>query len=243
MISSADISLFQEEIVELKSYIEKDEPSAIRAMSNRGGMHVDEFSEAAHDAKDASDVLSYWGEIRYLIWNVLPRLWSFDDSWDNLTMRQRLAELQHKISFMHAHFGCRASSSTRAATLLAPACAQSPADGTSWLGIRGSPNPRLNRRHRRCQKRAPDRSTRGKYAGRKIWEQLIKRVHTPQGPAKVKPDELNRLVNSKLNGRQVSYLLCIQNVLNLPSASDQEHYGNSAGFGYGGGELHALFSP
>jgi len=43
-----------------------------------------------------------------------------------------------------------------------------------------------------------------KDAGRKIWERFIERARTSQGPAKVKPDELNRLVNSKLNGRQVS---------------------------------------
>jgi hypothetical protein len=53
-----------------------------------------------------------------------------------------------------------------------------------------------------------------KDAGRKIWERFIERARTSQGSAKVKPDELNRLVNSKLNGRQVSYLLCIHSVLN-----------------------------
>jgi len=53
-----------------------------------------------------------------------------------------------------------------------------------------------------------------KDAGKKIWERFIEQARTPQGPAKVKPDELKRLVNSKLNGRQVSYLLCIHNFPN-----------------------------
>jgi hypothetical protein len=53
-----------------------------------------------------------------------------------------------------------------------------------------------------------------KDAGRKIWERFIERARTSQGPAKVKPNELNSLVNSKLNGRQVSYLLYIHSVLN-----------------------------
>jgi hypothetical protein len=52
-----------------------------------------------------------------------------------------------------------------------------------------------------------------KDAGRHIWERFIEQARTSQGPAKVKPDELNRLVNSKLNGRQASYLLCIHSVL------------------------------
>jgi hypothetical protein len=86
--------------MELKSYVEKDDPCAILAMSNRGGMHVNEFSKAAHNEKDASDILSHWAEVRYLIWNVVPRLWLLDESWDDLTMKQHLAELQHKISLM-----------------------------------------------------------------------------------------------------------------------------------------------
>jgi hypothetical protein len=53
-----------------------------------------------------------------------------------------------------------------------------------------------------------------KDAGKKIWERFIERACTPQELAKVKPDEFNRLVNSKLNGRQASYLLCIHSVLN-----------------------------
>ena len=133
-------------------------------MSNRGGMHVDEFSKAAHDEKDASDILSYWDEARYLIWNVVPRLWLLDESWDNLTMRQRLTELQHKISLMQAALGCRASSSTQAAALLASAYAQSPSDGTSGPGPRGSRSPRLDRRRRRRRRQngAPGRATRGR---------------------------------------------------------------------------------
>jgi len=39
-----------------------------------------------------------------------------------------------------------------------------------------------------------------KAAGRQIWERFIERV----GPTKVKPEELELLVNNKLNGRQVS---------------------------------------
>jgi hypothetical protein len=39
-----------------------------------------------------------------------------------------------------------------------------------------------------------------KAAGRQIWEQFIKRA----GPTEVKPEELELLVNNKLNGRQVS---------------------------------------
>lgn len=83
--------------MELKSYVEKDDPSGILAMSHRGGLHVDEFSEAAHDEKDALDILSHWDEVKYLIWNVVSRLWLLDESWDNLTMRQHLARLQHGL--------------------------------------------------------------------------------------------------------------------------------------------------
>ena len=43
-----------------------------------------------------------------------------------------------------------------------------------------------------------------KAAGRQIWELFIKRARTSEGPAEVEPDELDRLVNTKLNGRQVS---------------------------------------
>jgi hypothetical protein len=53
-----------------------------------------------------------------------------------------------------------------------------------------------------------------KDAGKKIWERFIERARTSQGPAKVKPDELNRLVNSKLNGRQVSYYVSTASLTN-----------------------------
>jgi hypothetical protein len=43
-----------------------------------------------------------------------------------------------------------------------------------------------------------------KAAGRQIWERFIERARTSIGPAEVKPEELDRLVNNKLNGRQVS---------------------------------------
>jgi hypothetical protein len=43
-----------------------------------------------------------------------------------------------------------------------------------------------------------------KVARRQIWERFIERARTSKGPAEVKPEELDRLVNSKLNGRQVS---------------------------------------
>ncbi len=39
-----------------------------------------------------------------------------------------------------------------------------------------------------------------KAARRQIWEWFIERVHTSKGPAKVKPEELDYLVNNKLNG-------------------------------------------
>ena len=39
-----------------------------------------------------------------------------------------------------------------------------------------------------------------KDAGRQIWKQFIKRI----GLTKIKPEELELLVNNKLNGRQVS---------------------------------------
>ena len=67
---------------------------------------MDEFSKAAHDEKDTSGILSDWYEVRCLIWNVLSRLWLLDESWDNLTMRQHLAELQHKISLIQVAFEC-----------------------------------------------------------------------------------------------------------------------------------------
>jgi len=47
-----------------------------------------------------------------------------------------------------------------------------------------------------------------KDAGRKIWENFIERARTSQVPVKIEPEELNRLVNSKLNGQQVSLLPC-----------------------------------
>jgi hypothetical protein len=43
-----------------------------------------------------------------------------------------------------------------------------------------------------------------KAAGRQIWERFIERARTSEGPAEVEPDELDCLVNNKLNGRQVS---------------------------------------
>ena len=46
-----------------------------------------------------------------------------------------------------------------------------------------------------------------KEARRKIWEQFIERIGIAQG--EIKADELNCLVNNKLNGRQVSNLLSI----------------------------------
>ena len=125
---------------------------------------MDEFSKAAHDKKDASDILGYWNKVKYLIWNVVSRLWLLDESWDNLTMRQHLAELQRQISLMQTAFGCRESSSTRAATLLASTYAQSPSDGTSRSGLRGSRSSRLDRRHRRHRRHqngALGRATRG----------------------------------------------------------------------------------
>jgi SpoVK/Ycf46/Vps4 family AAA+-type ATPase len=42
-----------------------------------------------------------------------------------------------------------------------------------------------------------------KDAGKKIWEQFIKMANTSKGPARISVEELNLLVNSKLNGRQV----------------------------------------
>jgi SpoVK/Ycf46/Vps4 family AAA+-type ATPase len=42
-----------------------------------------------------------------------------------------------------------------------------------------------------------------KAAGRKIWQQFLEKATTSQGPASVKSKELDLLVNSKLNGRQV----------------------------------------
>jgi SpoVK/Ycf46/Vps4 family AAA+-type ATPase len=40
-------------------------------------------------------------------------------------------------------------------------------------------------------------------ARRNIWETFLKRARTSQGPPKIKPEELDRLVASQLNGRQV----------------------------------------
>jgi hypothetical protein len=40
-------------------------------------------------------------------------------------------------------------------------------------------------------------------ARKNIWETFLNRAHTSKGPAKITPGELTRLVESKLNGRQV----------------------------------------
>ena len=85
-------------ISELKSHVENNDPRAILAMWSRGGMHVDEFANAAHDEKEASDIINHWDDVEHLIWNVVPILWSIDESWDDSTMRQRLVELQDEIS-------------------------------------------------------------------------------------------------------------------------------------------------
>ena len=42
-----------------------------------------------------------------------------------------------------------------------------------------------------------------KAAGKKIWELFFKTANTSQGPPRISDEELKRLVNSKLNGRQV----------------------------------------
>jgi len=42
-----------------------------------------------------------------------------------------------------------------------------------------------------------------KAAGKKIWELFFKTSNTSQGPPRISDEELKRLVNSKLNGRQV----------------------------------------
>ena len=46
-----------------------------------------------------------------------------------------------------------------------------------------------------------------KAAGQRIWELFLDRPCAYGEPTKITPEELNRLVNSKLNGRQVSLLL------------------------------------
>jgi hypothetical protein len=51
-----------------------------------------------------------------------------------------------------------------------------------------------------------------KKARRKIWEQFIERADIAQ--RSIKADKLNCLVNNKLNGQQVSSLLCIYIVFN-----------------------------
>jgi hypothetical protein len=43
-----------------------------------------------------------------------------------------------------------------------------------------------------------------KAAGRQIWERFIERACTSKGLVEVKPNELDSLVNTKLNGWQVS---------------------------------------
>ena len=80
-----------------------------------------------------------------------------------------------------------------------------------------------------------------KDAGKKIWEWFIERACTFKGLAKVKPNKLNRLVNSKLNGWQVSYYISTTSLTNL-LALDQEHCGNSICVGHEGEELRVLFS-
>jgi len=42
-----------------------------------------------------------------------------------------------------------------------------------------------------------------KDAGKKVWEKFIERAITSQGPAVISSEEFKRLVNSKLNGRQI----------------------------------------
>jgi len=48
-----------------------------------------------------------------------------------------------------------------------------------------------------------------KDAGKKVWEKFIERAITSQGPAVISSEEFKRLVNSKLNGRQVRVICSI----------------------------------
>ena len=45
-------------------------------------------------------------------------------------------------------------------------------------------------------------------AGKKVWALFIETANTPQGAAKISSAELQLLVNSKLNGRQVRDSSC-----------------------------------
>jgi SpoVK/Ycf46/Vps4 family AAA+-type ATPase len=47
---------------------------------------------------------------------------------------------------------------------------------------------------------------------RSIWNTFLNRANTPKGPADIKPSKLNRLVEVKLNGRQVCTLYTLLKV-------------------------------
>jgi hypothetical protein len=42
-----------------------------------------------------------------------------------------------------------------------------------------------------------------KTTGKKVWKRFIERANTSKGPANISSKELDLLVNSKLNGRQI----------------------------------------
>ncbi|KAF4636545.1 hypothetical protein G7Y89_g1523 [Cudoniella acicularis] len=52
-----------------------------------------------------------------------------------------------------------------------------------------------------------------KDAGKKVWEQFIKRASMSEGPARINSEELKSLVDSKLNGRQIKNFMVTVDVL------------------------------
>ena len=80
-------------------------------------------------------------------------------------------------------------------------------------------------------------------ARKNIQETFLNRARTSKGLAKITPSELERLVEVKLNGRQVRTSYTILKAFFLNSPLDQECRGYSARFSHKGEELGTFVSP
>jgi len=80
-------------------------------------------------------------------------------------------------------------------------------------------------------------------ARKNIWETFLNRACTSKGPAKINPSDLERLVEVKLNGRQVRTSYTILKVSFLNSPLDQECRGYGARIGHKGEESGTDVSP
>lgn len=94
--------MLPEKLLELRSYVEKDNPCGILAMPRCRDMHLDE-------KRVALDILSEWEDVRDLIWKVISRLWLLEESWNNATLREHLEKIQYDLSLMQAEAQKRGS--------------------------------------------------------------------------------------------------------------------------------------